>query len=142
MTSPIEIPADFAPAGSMPLHRKLWRTARSFGRFVLHFAEMWIAMMVGMMIFDHLINVLAFEGARDTTSTVYQAGMMLSMTVPMVAWMRVRGHGWRHGIEMSGGMVAPVLVIGALLRTGAGEILPWLHAADGPAMMLGMLASM
>src|SRR6185295_4888316 len=58
------------------------------GRFALHFAEMWLAMMAGMFVF-HALAPEAMTGA------LHQVGMAVAMTVPMVAWMRVRGHGWR-----------------------------------------------
>ena len=68
--------------------------------------------------------------------------MVVFMTVPMVAWMRLRGHSWRHGAEMAAGMLAPAVVIYILLGLGAGATLPWLQEADHPAMLLGMLAAM
>jgi hypothetical protein len=129
-------------SGVVAWPRRLRDAAWSVGRFALHFAEMWIAMVAGMMVFGALVNVSGSEAARDTTSAIYQAGMMVSMTVPMVAWMRLRGHGWRHGLEMAAGMLAPVVVIAMLLGLGAGATLPWLQQADGPAMMLGMLGAM
>jgi hypothetical protein len=62
------------------------------------------------------------------------------MTLPMVGWMRIRGHAWRHGIEMSVGMLAPWAAVLVLLGLGADAALPWLARADGAAMLLGMLA--
>jgi hypothetical protein len=56
--------------------------------------------------------------------------------------MRVRGHGWRHGIEMSIGMLAPWALVRLLVGLGAASVLPWLEQADGIAMLLGMLAAM
>ncbi len=40
------------------------------------------------------------------------------MVVPMVALMRVRGHIWRMANEMSLGMVSPIVVCFALVRSG------------------------
>jgi hypothetical protein len=37
--------------------------------------------------------------------------MTVSMTVPMVAWMRYRGHGWVRSGEMVGAMVVPALAL-------------------------------
>jgi hypothetical protein len=113
--------------------RRLWSAVAPWGRFALHFAEMWIAMAIGMML---------YHGLTGTGHGLDQIGMMAAMTVPMVAWMRLRGHGWRHGVEMTVGMVAPVVVILALIGLGAAESMPWLRHADHPAMALGMLASM
>jgi transcriptional regulator GlxA family with amidase domain len=101
------------------------------GRFVLHFIEMWIAMLVGMMLY------MAIPGVMDLPPVIHQVGMALSMTAPMVAWMRIRGHGWRHGIEMALAMLIPWAVV--LLAAGA---LPWLAATGTAAMALGMLGIM
>jgi hypothetical protein len=127
--------------GTMTRTRRLWSAAGRWGRFALHFAEMWIAMAIGMMIY-HGLTGTGHGAAPGTTTLLYEIGMMASMTVPMVAWMRLRGHGWRHGVEMTVGMLAPVIVILALLQFGAGESVPWLRHADHPAMMLGMLGAM
>src|SRR5436305_609965 len=108
----------------------------SAGRLALHFAEMCVAMIVGMMVF------MAIPGAIELPRTLHLVGMAVSMTVPMVAWMRIRGHGWRHGIEMSLGMLLPWMVVLGLVALGAASVLPWLAMADGPAMFVGMLAVM
>src|SRR5690242_8413648 len=71
------------------------------GRFALHFAEMWIAMLVGMMVF------MAIPGVMSLPPFVHQLGMGSAMTVPMVAWMRIWGHGYRHGLEMAAAMLIP-----------------------------------
>jgi transcriptional regulator GlxA family with amidase domain len=101
------------------------------GRFVLHFAEMWIAMLVGMMLY------MAILGVMDLPPVVHQAGMALSMTVPMVAWMRIQGHGWQHGIEMALAMLIPWAVV--LVASAA---LPWLAGTGTAAIALGMLGIM
>ena len=106
------------------------------GRFVLHFVEMSIAMIVGMMLF------MAVPGVMELPRPLHLLGMALAMTVPMVGWMRIRGHGWRHGIEMSIGMLLPWAAVLGLVALGAASVLPWLGKADGPAMFLGMLTVM
>jgi hypothetical protein len=60
----------------------------------------------------------------------------------MVAWMRVRGHGWRHCLEMAGGMLAPWAAVVGLVALGAANVLPWPAQASDPAMYLGMLGIM
>src|SRR2546428_11403551 len=72
-------------------------------------------------------------------ASVQPIGMALFMATPMVAWMRIRGHGWRHGFEMAVAMLVPWAVIVSLVAIGASTALPWLAQADGPAMYLGML---
>lgn len=109
---------------------------RSTVGFVVHFLEMSIAMIVGMLLF------MAVPGVMDLPRAVHLLGMALAMTLPMIGWMYFRGHGWRHGIEMSLGMLLPWAAVLALVALGAAVVLPWLEQADGPAMFLGMLGVM
>jgi hypothetical protein len=106
------------------------------GRFAFHFVEMCVAMLVGMVVF------MAIPGVMELPSALHQLGMAVAMSVPMVGWMRFRGHAWRHGIEMSVGMLAPWAAVLALVGLGADAALPWLANADGAAMLLGMLGVM
>lgn len=124
------------------LPSRLRTAALSSGRFTLHFVEMSLAMAAGMVVFHALAGAGGHEPVRDASSLLEQVGMMVAMTVPMVGWMRVRGHGWRHGAEMTVGMLAPVVVVDLLLLAGAATTLPWLQQAAGPGMVLGMLAAM
>jgi hypothetical protein len=48
-------------------------------------------------------------------------GMAVTMTVPMVAWMRYRGHGWQANTEMSAAMFLPTFAVIALLGGGLVE---------------------
>jgi hypothetical protein len=116
----------------------------SAGRFVLHFGEMVVAMGLGMVILDVALGVVPAARAAlgDHAGLLYQVVMAVAMTLPMIGWMLVRGHGWRHGIEMALGMVLPWAAVLALVAMGAANVLPWLASADGPAMLLGMLAVM
>jgi hypothetical protein len=98
-------------------------------------------MVAGMIVF-HLLAGMLGHGAAEPASLSFEVGMMVFMTVPMVAWMRFRGHSMRHGAEMAVGMLAPVMVIDVLLLVGAGTSMPWLASASGPAMLLGMVAAM
>ena len=52
----------------------------------------------------------------------------------MVVWMRIRGHGWRHGFEMAAAMLIPW----ALLLMLAKVFSPLASVADW-AMYAGML---
>jgi YHS domain-containing protein len=109
---------------------------RSAVGFVVHFLEMSIAMIVGMLLF------MAIPGVMQLPKALHLLGMAVAMTLPMIGWMRIRGHGWRHGVEMSIGMLLPWAAVLALVGVGATAVLPWLEQADGPAMFLGMLAVM
>jgi hypothetical protein len=115
------------------------------GRFILHLLEMLVAMEVGMGIFHLVIGLIrtysSFTGLESGT-TLHAITMTVFMTVPMVAWMMIRGHGWRHGAEMVIAMIAPVILIGLLCQLGVDEYLPWLAGASAPAMLIGMIGAM
>ena len=113
---------------------------------MLHFAEMWIAMTLGMAILCRSSwswSHMGYTALLDTASIDYQAWMGVFMAVPMVAWMRVRGHGWRMGMEMAGAMLGPIAAVLALCALGVPDAFPWLTTrATGPAMAIGMVAIM
>jgi len=113
-------------------------------RFVRHYVEMVVVMFVGM-------GVLALParwvvGAAGTSYAEAPALMFLSMavtmTVPMVAWMRFRGHGWQPSAEMSGSMLLPTVAVIALLGAGIVEDTGVLMAVEHVAMLAFMLGAM
>jgi hypothetical protein len=120
--------------------------ASKVGRFFLHLLEMLLAMMVGMGIFHLLVKQIPATSSlatlADKQTVLHIAMMAIFMTVPMLTWMILRGHGWRHSLEMGVAMLAPVAVIYLLCTLGLVEYLPWLAGAGGTAMHLGMLAAM
>jgi hypothetical protein len=69
--------------------------------------------------------------------------MAFAMTVPMVAWMRYRGHGWTPAAEMSAAMFVPSFAAIGLLWAGSvtdGHALLMIqHVAMFPAMLAVML---
>src|SRR5689334_7474660 len=73
-------------------------------RFVRHFGEMVVAMLVGMVAFEVLNAALLTPlglGALFDSPEAGALAMAGAMTVPMVAWMRIRGHAWRPTAEMA-----------------------------------------
>ena len=104
--------------------------------FLEMFAAMWIGMAAGKPVF------LAITGLSSTrqASQLYPAqsvlSMGLSMTVPMVAWMLLRGHGWRNSAEMAAAMLVPAIpfIILCSLHVLTGGL------ANGAYMMLSTLA--
>jgi flagellar biosynthetic protein FliP len=88
-----------------------------------------LAMYVGMLLYMPLEGLLP--------SSLQQIGMALFMAWPMVVWMRIRGHGWRHGFEMSAAMLIPwvALLMLAKVITPLASVAEW-------AMYLGMLGFM
>jgi hypothetical protein len=112
--------------------------------FIRHYLEMVIAMLLGMAVLG-IPGFMALEAAGVDTDAagVLLWGMAVSMTVPMVAWMRHRGHGWLPCWEMAAAMIVPTIGALALLEAGA---LGDAHAAMGiqhvvmfPAMLGVML---
>jgi glycerol uptake facilitator-like aquaporin len=81
-------------------------------RFWRHFLEMILAMVVGMLaaaaIFLSMLGV-TWEEALIQYPVHSLLVVAAGMTVPMVAWMRHRGHGWRSCSEMAAAMVLPVI---------------------------------
>ena len=123
-------------------------TSRRVGLFVRHLVEMIVAMMIGMAALGAVWRaILAACGADASTFSLHHAAlvalvMAFDMTVPMVLWMRHRGHNWARGAEMAGAMFVPTLFLIGLLQLGAvsGDSLIGLeHALMLPAMLLVML---
>jgi len=108
-------------------------------RFGLHYLEMVVVMVVGMVVLGVAVGLVA-----DVTGTgPMLIEMGVTMTVPMVAWMRVRGHAWRPCLEMGASMalstIATLALLGAGIVEGAGVLMVILHAVMLPAMLVAML---
>jgi hypothetical protein len=120
--------------------------ATKAGYFVFHFAEMWFAMLLGMAVFMVVRIALAAQGYAallDPTGLAFQVGMGAFMVGPMLAWMRMRGCGWRE----CGGMCAAMLLsTAAAVMPRALDthdaLLPWLASNQHALMLVGMLAFM
>ena len=71
------------------------------------------------------------------------AAMGVTMTAPMVAWMRYRGHGWAVSAEMAAAMFVPTFGVIALLWSGLvgdiGTLLVIEHVVMLPSMLVAML---
>ena len=117
-----------------------------------HLFEMVVAMYVGMLVY-HMLVALPLTGLGLGSFVGGDLGytwMTLSMVVPMVVLMRLRGHTWRMANEMSLGMVAPIVVCFALVRLGIPALVPFLnwltptsvYAVAHYGMLLGMIAVM
>ena len=147
MTTEIKTTMIHINTASMQAHdHGIRNTASQVGRFSWHFLEMLLAMMAGMPLLSlvrNLIPATSSVAAAFKSGTIsYSITMTVFMTVPMVAWMIVRGHGRRHSLEMAFAMVAPVAVTTVLRLLGADAYLPWLGNASHLGMFLGMLIVM
>ena len=120
-----------------------------FRHFARHYVEMVVAMLLGMAVL-WLPSGWALAAAGMTMSELHDdapAAMLLwmavLMTVPMVAWMRHRGHGWRPASEMGASMMVPVIAVAVLLAAGVTPFDAAMmieHVAMFPAMLGVMLA--
>ena len=77
--------------------------------FLEMFAAMWIGMVAGAPVFLAVTGLSSTRQASHLYPAQYVAWMGLSMTVPMVAWMLLRRHGWRNSTEMAGAMLVPAV---------------------------------
>jgi hypothetical protein len=115
--------------------------------FARHYAEMVLAMLLGMAVL-WMPAKLALGAVGMSSQELHDsaAAMLLvmatTMTVPMVAWMRYRGHGWPASLEMSAAMYLPTFAAIALLTAGLVEDVGSLMAIEHVAMLLSMLAAM
>jgi hypothetical protein len=117
--------------------------------FIRHYVEMVVAMVVGMVALgvpaEGVLRALGTGTSelKDSAPAVVLLGMAVTMTVPMVAWMRHRGHGWRPNAEMAASMIVPTLgviaLLGAGLVTDFGVLMTLEHVVMLPAMLLVML---
>ncbi len=107
--------------------------SRSRRRFLAHFGEMLLAMFAGMVVLGGLAGLLfavAGSSFSDASGAVQVLVMGFNMTVPMVAWMRYRGHGWWPCAEMGAAMYLPFLVLFPPMWAGwidSGGMLLWGH---------------
>jgi flagellar biosynthetic protein FliP len=122
---------------------------RSLIQFVRHYLEMVAAMFLGMGVLGVPL-LLALGGfglssseIKDEAPAAFLIGMTVVMTVPMVAWMRYRGHGWPASADMAAAMAVPTAALVALLGGGLvtdfGTLMMLEHVVMLPAMLVAML---
>ncbi|TAK23099.1 MAG: hypothetical protein EPO26_09640 [Chloroflexota bacterium] len=102
-----------------------------------HYLEMVAAMAAGMVAYA----VLYGRGviSREITD---EAVMILFMSVPMIAFMRYRGHSWRSAAEMTASMTVPAMAVFVALAPLPDVPDRALAMLTHVAMLLGMLALM
>lgn len=105
-------------------------TGHGWWRFLRHYLEMVVAMLVGMVVLGAALRgVLAVAGVEYPTQypELMALEMAFTMSVGMVAWMRYRRHGWASTLEMVGAMFAPAIALIPLL---------WLGVIGGDALLM------
>jgi uncharacterized membrane protein YfcA len=116
--------------------------------FLRHYGEMLVAMFLGMFVLGGagagLLGIVGVEVSNwdSEAPELLLLGMAFTMTAPMVAWMRHRGHGWRAAWEMAAAMFAPSVAAIALLWGGLVDDTDALLAIQHVAMLAAMLAVM
>lgn len=107
-----------------------------------------VAMMVGMIAAGAIFGTAlaatgsSIEEIRLGQPELFLLVMAAAMGVPMIAWMRHRGHGWSRSAEMAGAMFVPPLALMACYRLGGlsnEPRCPLACAAMIPTMVLVML---
>ena len=145
-TTLTQAPADHTNAAGTRAEDQQSNLASKTVRFLLHFLEMQIAMVVGMIPWHWLVRELraspVYAEAFQRGSDLSILGHGLFMTIPMVAWMILRRHGWQHSLEMGAAMLAPSVAIIVVCWLGVDTYWPWLIGLASPAGTLGMLAYM
>jgi hypothetical protein len=107
--------------------------------FIRHYLEMLIAMFLGMGV---LGGGVAAAGVDVEPPELALLWMAFTMSVPMVAWMRYRGHGWAASWEMTASMFIPSFAAIALMSMGGVDehgAMAIQHIAMLPAMLVAML---
>jgi hypothetical protein len=107
--------------------------------FIRHYVEMLIAMFAGMGV---LAGLPAAAGFKIDAPALALLWMAFTMSVPMVAWMRYRGHGWAPAWEMTASMFIPSFAAIALLWMGVAEERGTLMAIQHVGMLPAMLVAM
>ncbi len=125
-----------------PKDRKVWR-------FLWHLLEMIAVMVLGMCglgvawaAFHEIVFGSAFADAWRDYVGLAAFAMAFNMTVPMVLWMRYRGHSWERGGEMAIAMNLPLLPLLLLYSRDlilAQAVLGLQMMLMIPAMVLAML---
>src|SRR3954447_20808412 len=85
--------------------------------FLRHYGEMVLAMFLGMAVLGLPVDWAMHSVGADSDAFMFLE-MATTMTVPMVAWMMYRGHGWRANAEMSASMYVPTFAVIGMLTSG------------------------
>jgi hypothetical protein len=128
-----------------PQRRPLSASVRPFVR---HYIEMVVVMFAGMVVLGVPAGWALTAFGSSSSELTHSApvlmllGMAVTMTAPMVGWMRYRGHGWRANMEMAASMVLPTFAAIVVLAVGVMTDIGTLLVVEHVAMLLAMLAAM
>ena len=114
-------------------------------QFARHYVEMVLVMLVGMGVLAipaRLATDALLPGIDGDDTTLMLARMGVTMTLPMIPWMRWRGHGWRPTLEMAGAMIVPAIGVIGLYTAGVLEGIGLLMTVEHVAMFAAMFGVM
>lgn len=114
------------------------RTALRDRAFVVHYLQMLVAMVAGMMLLGPLTSLVGHGAGVE----VHALLMATSMTLGMTAWMAWRRHSWPAVVEMGLVMYLSFAVLFPPYWLGllpAGAMIVAGHVLMLPAMALAML---
>ena len=110
--------------------------------FLFQFLELQFPMAVGALMCYLVVRLTSssssFAAVYHPGTHLFAAGDVFFLTVPVLAWMIFRGHGWQHSLGIAIGMIAPVAVIMVVGELTATDYLTRLLTAGYPALSLGM----
>lgn len=113
--------------------------------FARHYAEMVVVMLVGMGVLAlpaQWLTDAILPGVDGDDTTLMLSRMAATMTLPMLLWMRWRGHNWRPTLEMAAAMIVPAVGTIALYEAGAADGLELLMTVEHVAMFAAMFLAM
>ena len=116
--------------------------------FARHYLEMVVVMFLGMAVLwlpaGWVLGAVGSSWAdlQDEAPAAMLLLMAATMTVPMAAWMRRRGHGWGPTNEMSASMIVPTLAVIALNGAGLMSDVGTMLVVEHVLMLTGMFAVM
>jgi hypothetical protein len=113
--------------------------------FARHYVEMVVVMLVGMGLLAlpaRWATDALWPEVSGADTTLMLARMGATMTLPMIPWMRWRGHGWQPSMEMAAAMIVPAIGVVALLEAGVLETVWLLMTLEHAAMFIAMFVVM
>jgi hypothetical protein len=113
--------------------------------FARHYMEMVVVMLVGMGLLAvpaQWATAAVWPGVDGDDPMLMLARMAATMTLPMVPWMRWRGHGRKPALEMAAAMIVPAIGVIALLEAGVIETVWVLMTVEHVAMLIAMFGVM
>jgi cytochrome bd-type quinol oxidase subunit 2 len=105
--------APIQEASPQPVQSRQAGRKRRLSPFWRHFLEMLAAMAVGMVatgaIFLSIVGLKTWDQVTIQYPTQALLAMAAGMSIPMAAWMLLRGMGRRNAYEMTAAMILPVI---------------------------------